>query len=137
MSAYAAYAAVYASAAARAARVGPAAARAVARDFDLLRHAASEEAWTDDTPVPPSFFGTLWPGGVPEGWPIQEESSEGLQLEFELDVPEGVSDEEVYARAVELAGHADDLHRSYGGRGLKIKSIEVLEESRVREGVPS
>lgn len=127
----AAYAAAYAAA-------GDAAANAaMQRDVALLAAAAKDEGWTDRTPVPPAFFGPLWPEGVPEGWPAAEEGSENCELVFELEVPEDTDDETIYTRAVELADRADALHRAYGGRGLKVKAVEVFDQSRVREGVPS
>ena len=49
-------------------------AKAVRADFDRLTSAARRESWTDDTPVPPEFFGPMWPDGEPEGWPTVEES---------------------------------------------------------------
>jgi len=41
--------------------------------FDRLREAAARESWTDETAVRPEFFGPLWPDGVPEGLPRNEE----------------------------------------------------------------
>ena len=38
-------------------------------DFSRLISAATEEKWTDKTPVPHSFFGPWWPTGKPSGWP--------------------------------------------------------------------
>lgn len=45
---------------------------AIRRDFDLLLEASERENWDDDTPVPPEFFGPMWPDGEPEGWPKGE-----------------------------------------------------------------
>jgi len=45
---------------------------AMAFDIRRLRDAAAQKKWTDDTPVPPKFFGRLWPHGEPEGWPVCE-----------------------------------------------------------------
>ena len=110
---------------------------AVRRDFKMLQSAAAGEGWTNDTPVPPEFFGPLWPQGVRQGLPAEEESSENCEVVFEIDVPLHASDEDIYDKAVELADRADALHRVYGGRGLKVKTLEVFEESQVRQGVPS
>jgi hypothetical protein len=60
-------------AAARAAAVyGWATSAAIRRDFEHLRAAASAESWTDRTPVPPAFFGPLWPDGEPPNWPVED-----------------------------------------------------------------
>jgi hypothetical protein len=48
---------------------------AIRRDFDAVALLASSQRWTDDTPVPPSAFGPMWPTGKPVRWPdapIQE-----------------------------------------------------------------
>lgn len=108
-----------------------------AEDFELLKAGSRIAEWNDDTPVPPEFFGPLWPRGVPDGWPVKEEASEGNELVLELEIPDGVSDEEMYAKAIALADDADSLHRAYGGNGLKVKTVEVYDELHVREGVPS
>jgi hypothetical protein len=44
-------------------------------DYELLRVAANEEHWTDETPVPPEFFGPLWPFGQPDDWHVKEQSA--------------------------------------------------------------
>jgi len=134
-----AYAAAYAADAAgkSAADATNAANAAMRRDYALLNEAAKREGWSDETPVPPEFFGPLWAEGVPEGWPVEEEGSAQRELEFEIDVPEDASDEDVCRFAIDLADRADSLHRAYGGRGLKVKSVEVLDEAHVREGVPA
>ena len=54
----------------RAARL--AAERAMCHDYQLVREAAEEEGWTDDTAVPAQRFKALWPDGAPEGWPPAE-----------------------------------------------------------------
>jgi hypothetical protein len=108
---------------------------AIRRDFELLKVAAEQEKWTDETPVPPEFFGPLWPEGPPKGWPEEEETSEGKELVLELEVPEGVSDEELFEKIAELAGEVDTLHRAYGGRGVTLKTVEVESPADVRKGV--
>jgi hypothetical protein len=45
--------------------------QAMADDLNLLRSTAAKEHWTDATPVPPEFFGPLWPDGPPEEWPTR------------------------------------------------------------------
>lgn len=49
-------------------------AAAARHDFDLLKAAVQRENWNDQTPVPSDFFGSFWPYGEPEGWPIKNES---------------------------------------------------------------
>lgn len=109
---------------------------AVRIDFDRLRKAAAQEKWTDDTPVPPSFFGPLWPEGPPPRWPAQEEPSEGKELVLQIEVPEDATEEQVREVIRQLVGHADDYDRANGGHGLKVSSIEITEDAAlVPEGV--
>lgn len=42
--------------------------RCIRRDFARLKRLAREQKWTDDTPVPPSVFGPMWPDGVAPYW---------------------------------------------------------------------
>ena len=58
------------------------------------------------------------------------------ELVLEIDVPEGVSDDEIIARVREMALMADGLHRSLGGRGLKVERLEVHQEAGVPVGAP-
>lgn len=51
--------------------------KAMRADTELLLAAAEREKWTDDTPVPPEFFGHLWPFGAPKGWPNGGRRDEG------------------------------------------------------------
>lgn len=114
---------------AAAARVGAEAERTVLRamriDFEELKARAVAEQWIDDTPVPPSVFGPLWPEGEPEFWPATESESEPLELVIELEVPDGVDDDEVAERVSELLAEMDGLHRAMGGGGLKIAGVDV------------
>ncbi|MDB5309350.1 MAG: hypothetical protein JWO38_3552 [Gemmataceae bacterium] len=41
----------------------------IVRDFQAILGLARAGNWTDDTPVPPSVFGPMWPDGQPTGWP--------------------------------------------------------------------
>lgn len=40
------------------------------QDLELIKENSHAQNWTDDTPVPSEFFGSLWPDGPPRGWPI-------------------------------------------------------------------
>jgi WD40 repeat protein len=42
--------------------------QAVAFDFHKLLQAARKHGWKDSQPVPPSFFGEVWPSAPPAGW---------------------------------------------------------------------
>jgi hypothetical protein len=64
--------------------------RAMCADYDALLRAAGAEQWTDTTPVPPEFFGPLWPGGPPPGWPTGPGGAEDLVPEIHF--PPGASD---------------------------------------------
>jgi hypothetical protein len=107
---------------------------ALVRDLSLLDAALQAENWNDQTLVSRSFFGPLWPFGVPEGWPATEPPSGAVELVVELDVPDGVSNEEVIKQVGKLANLTDDLHRAYGGHGLKIKEVTIESEACVPEG---
>lgn len=44
----------------------------IRRDYNFLLGAARKGNWGDSTPVPPEFFGPLWPEGEPKGWPSKK-----------------------------------------------------------------
>jgi multidrug efflux pump subunit AcrA (membrane-fusion protein) len=100
---------------------------AIAHDFELLRARVADGTLKEDTPVPPSFFGPLWPEGSPP-W-----SSEQDEIVLEIDVPDTATEEEVLAGIEEVVDAADRLHRAEGGHGLKVEALEVTEEA----GVPA
>jgi hypothetical protein len=55
---------------------------AIRRDYDLLLADSQpgdrgEHGWDNDTPVPPTFFGPLWPEGVPKGLGDDESERSG------------------------------------------------------------
>jgi len=131
-------------------------------DFELLREAARREGWTNEKRVSQEFFGDLWPYGKTKLSPLPERPwtilygppgtgkttiakelvrfySEGFEnkdeLNFSVEVPDGASDTEVVEFVKRLAAQADALHRSYGGNGLKVESLEVFGEAPVPEGV--
>ncbi|MCW5777789.1 MAG: hypothetical protein KIS87_15240, partial [Phycisphaeraceae bacterium] len=110
---------------------------AMRRDFELLKAAAKAERWTDDTPVPPEFFGPLWPDGEPEGWPesAREERAGGTLLEITIEVPDDADDDAIEAAVKELAARVDDMHRAEGGRGIVIDAVELPLRTPVGQGV--
>lgn len=133
-----AHAATTASMAAGYGRVQDSVLAAMRYDFELLRLATEREGWTDDTPVPPEFFGPMWPDGEPEGWPSNETSeeehgTEALHLHFEI--PDGVDKEEADRIIKEIILAANELHLAYGGSGLKLADrVKVYEPALVPAG---
>lgn len=97
---------------------------AIRRDLDLLLHASKTENWTDDTPVPPEFFGPMWPDGPPEGWPEEEAATSAPPtLKVEIQVPAGMDEQrskEFNQRVARLFAEMSALHVAMGGNGLRI-----------------
>lgn len=60
--------------------------RAIIRDYELLKEAARKKEWTDETPVSPEFFGSFWPEGEPEYWPVKEEEDDIVTVKPETDI---------------------------------------------------
>lgn len=108
-------------------------------DYETLRACAEREQWTDSTPVPPAFFGPLWPDGGPRGWPVQESESEhqSPELILEIDAPDTLTAAETMARVAELVESLDGVHRAFGGNGLRVANVEVLVDAGSPVGAPS
>jgi hypothetical protein len=99
--------------------------RAIRMDLERLRKAARKGRWTDGTPVPIGFFGTLWPEGSPRGWPSttseqgepqkdEREFYEQPTIELYID-PGDASTKTIQEVLIALS----DLHVAAGGLGLK------------------
>jgi hypothetical protein len=99
----------------------------VSEDFQRLREASLQESWTDDTPVPPEFFGPMWPEEMRPSWALQDEPNGDEELILELELTDNVSDQEALQIAEEAGVLADKLDRAYGGHGLKVKPIEITD----------
>lgn len=112
---------------------------AVRRDYELLIAASEAEKWSDDTPVPPEFFGPLWPDGEPEDWPTREPDSAGLQLMVEIELPDDVEldEDRIGEISAEIADRLDDLHRAYGGDGLTVDRVELDAPAFTPQEVPT
>lgn len=109
---------------------------AMRRDFELLTFAAEAENWTNETPVPPEFFGPLWPDGVPDGWPAPVQSgSEPRKLALQITVPEGTPAAEFEAAVASLIEAASRLHAAHGGSGLVVDDMRIYEPADVPAGV--
>jgi len=116
-------------------------------DLDRLIALNLGQPGTLGAPIDPSKsgpLGPLWPQGVPE-WYTEaatktvaphEEPSGDAELVVEIDVPEGISDDEVLAVIERLSLDADDLHRALGGHGLKVKRLEVYQGAPAPVEVP-
>ena len=91
--------------------------RAMRADLDKLKTPAKEEGWTDETPVPPEFFGPLWPEGEPPGWPAAQARSRFYeQPALELYIDPGNASTETIREVLEALS---DLHVAAGGLGLE------------------
>ena len=54
--------------------------RAIARDFQIIRHRVKLDKWTDDTPVPRDIFGPMWVEEPPKGWPGSDGEKSGESM---------------------------------------------------------
>jgi hypothetical protein len=123
---------------ARAARAADAVV-AMRRDYELLRAAAASEGWTDDTPVPPEFFGPLWPEGEPEGWPTNGSENEPVYTKIEIVHPAGLSEErsnDFNKKVAAFFAELSALHVAMGGTGLRLLDRDSLEEILLASDVP-
>lgn len=96
-------------------------------DFELLRQVALEEKWTDETPVPPEFFGprrfysALSPFGPPSTPPKDFASQARMpEITLEFEVPDNVDPNEADAAIGQIIEALSDLHTAMGGSGLEI-----------------
>ncbi|MBN9121796.1 MAG: hypothetical protein J0I06_22090 [Planctomycetes bacterium] len=126
--------AAYAAAAAAAAYAAYATARRfIARDFKTLVEAAAAGKWTNQTPVPPTVFGPMWPEGVPPDWPLAPDAD---VLRLRIEIPDGATDEDVKRMVRELVGAMNDVHRASSGSGLQVDNLRLFDTSGVPAGVP-
>lgn len=115
---------------------------ATVRDYLLLSEASKTEGWTDATSVPSEFFGPLWPNAAPKDWPdADSHSGKGVQqaIKLQIEVPEGIDEDELKRRIEELLLAASELHIAHGGSGLKLDTLEVWDTvgARVPEESPT
>lgn len=114
---------------------------AIRHDFELLFHASKAENWTDDTPVPPEFFGPMWPDGPPEGWPetAMPEPDPTQSLELRIAIPPTPNTPEareaLKTRIINLLTTANAVHLASGGSGLEIAGAKVYAKAGVPQGV--
>ncbi|MBA4063474.1 MAG: hypothetical protein C0501_07130 [Isosphaera sp.] len=93
------------------------------RDIETAHGLAVASGWTDDTLVPPSVFGPLWPDGPPEGWPKPERPAG--EMVFEFGIPDDLGDADLVVFVAELAAAMCSLNLAGGGRGLSIPDPEM------------
>lgn len=102
-------------------------------DFQTVASEAARLCWDDETPVPPTVFGPLWPEGYPVGWPIASQLQQGIiptmnkaelsSLDrFDEEYPEELSDR--------LQWLEDQLHVSRG-RILRLMGLSNAEAASV------
>ncbi len=117
-----------------------AAANAVGRrDYELLLAVQELEEWTDETPVPPEFFGPLWPQSEPEGWPEEgyEERLGNIGYRLEIAAPEGATKEDVQEVTERLIHLFDRFIRAHGDDGIKLRDhIHLYHMPGVKEPQP-
>lgn len=122
---------------------------AIRSDLKALRNAVAHCELGKDTPVPPSFFGLLWPNGKkPHGWPdaasipdpdtdpdhepqappTSAEPAAPISLYF--DVAEFTD-----AEVTDIIESLSDQYRELGGDRLVITGTTMLEPSSVLEPV--
>lgn len=114
-------------------------------DYIKLKQALDSRDFDHDTPVSPSFFGPMWPDGVPDGWPdvdpltgrSLETSSKDLKLQVEIDLPDDLSEDEIKQSIVELTLKLNAAHRERGGQGLDVREIRLPQTAGVPAGVDS
>ncbi len=110
--------------------------QAIRRDYDLLLAATTSFGWTDDTPVPPEFFGPMWPEGEPEGWPSSgDKPKTKRKLFLQIAVPADTPDDELDETVAKLARAASELHAAHGGSGLVVTDQRVYETADIPAGV--
>ncbi len=83
---------------------------ALRRDFDQLAGRAKWQHWDDDTPVPPTIFGPLWPEGAPPGWPADPDTPKRDELPLHNLVKEGVLDKILVDEIVNLFNAVNRYH---------------------------
>lgn len=96
------------------------------RDFDKLAALAKWQKWTDDTPVPATVFGPLWPEGPPMGWPANPELPQRSDLGFELAAKEGLPDSAIEDEVVNLFNTINRYYIARGGQPLDLEDFQPL-----------
>jgi hypothetical protein len=99
---------------------------AIRHDFGMLLERAKAEKWTNDTPVPPSVFGEMWPEGAPDWAQIKATKGDSLDstsgqndLVIDLWIDPGNATVETLQKVLVALS---ELHIAAGGTGLEFKA---------------
>ncbi|MCA9232844.1 MAG: hypothetical protein KDA57_19500 [Planctomycetales bacterium] len=107
-------------------------------DFQRLLELTGHQAGIQGDPIDLNELGSVWTDESMQGWqtewtekrlgqePIPSGDSE---LVIEIQIPDGVSDEETIKQAKELILLANAFHHSLGGKGLALKDLTVFDRS--------
>jgi hypothetical protein len=122
--------------------------KAIRADFECLLLRARDENWTDDTPVPPTVFGSMWPDGPPPRWPKEETGpepeptpavvDESNRVILRVEIPDVNSQQhvnEIENGVNELINALNEAHIARGAGRLTIDDIKHLISALVKEGV--
>lgn len=106
-------------------------------DKELLKAASRRFGWTDETPVPPEFFGPLWLRGCPTDFPTDPvpEGSSSQKFVLQITLPEDVSDEDLDSAVSSIIETVSELHVSHGGSGLVVNDKRIYVPANVPTGV--
>ena len=116
--------------------------KAIRLDFERLRNTAKQEKWNNQTPVPPEFFGPLWPDGEPEGWPFakNEDPQRSVNPDTSFDaeqqlvlrtyVGEFAPEGEVVEELKKLIHALNAYHIAAGGGGLVIEDWQTFTRTK-------
>ncbi len=91
------------------------------RDFDHLARLMQSQRWTDDTPVPSTVFGPLWPEGAPAGWPADPDPPKREELPLGYLVKDGVLPVVVVDEVVNLFNALNRYHIARCGVRLTLE----------------
>ncbi len=102
-------------------------------DYTRLTDELAKNAWDDDSPIPSSVFGPLWPEGLPPGWPTEDLAQlRGIVLELHS---EPDADPHLIGDAVvKLWEVANEYHMACGGGVLTIDEFKQLMPALVPVG---
>lgn len=98
----------------------------IRHDYEAAVAAAQENEWDDASPMPNDLFGPVW------WWePPSALAGDPSELVIQLDVPDGMSDDEVLEMVKKTVLEADALYRAGGGQGLKVAGLEITSGTPV------